>query len=262
MNDALKKIIRNLAAFVIVCVLLLVGLRIWLTFYTHHRSSIELPDLSGLSLDSVGVVLAEEGLRFEVVDSFYREGLDPGVVLEQRPAAGAKVKVNRIIFLTTNAHERESIPMPYVKDLSQRQAIAMLEGAGFKVRKVSFVTSQYKNLVIDVQYKGKSLRPGESLPKGSGLTLVVGQGDHAEYVIVPNLKGLNLDEAVNKAHSNNLNIGDIIYDEKPRNDKDAAKYIIYDQLPRSGNATSMSSHIKIWMSKNPGGEPEEIIGNE
>lgn len=95
----LKNAAYILAAFLLVVLLTTLYLRI----YTHHGKSYRVPDLKGLSTDQVRREIKKNKLRFEVIDSLYVPETVPGTVLGQHPKAGAKVKQNRLVFLTISS---------------------------------------------------------------------------------------------------------------------------------------------------------------
>ena len=51
-------------------------------------------------------------------------------------------------------------------------------------------------MVLDIKYKGKSIKPGFVLPKNSTVEIIVGKGEQqAAQVQVPNLMGKTIKEA-------------------------------------------------------------------
>ena len=264
MKATLKKTLIHLAALVLVALLLLTGVTSWLNNYTHHNSAITVPDLTDLSIKQAAPQLEALGLRYEVIDSLHINGKPAGTILEHKPKANAKVKVDRIVFITVNAAEEKSMAMPYVIDFSQRQAIASLEGAGFVVKEIRFVPSEFKNLVIDVLYQEESIEAGTTIPAGSALSLIVGQGRSAGKVLVPGLMALPLDSAILIARQSNLNIGEVIYDHTPQNDEEAGSYFVYQQEPAKGDYFPAGSRIKVWMTTEDSLllKPEEILPPE
>ena len=248
MRVALKRILKNLLIFTGLMVLLIVIVLFALNKYTHHDSVITVPDVTSLTIEEAAPYFDKKDLRYKVVDSIWVPLQPPGAILEQKPEPGARVKQNRIIFLTINASSDESILVPDVKDYSQRQAVATLEAIGIHVGDVQFQPSEFRDLVLDVRYNGKSIPAGSKLPKGSTVILVVGQGYSNGEIIVPSMHGLFLNEANEKAHSKNLNIGNVYYDVKPTNSEDAKTYQVYKQNPITGKPTSMGKKIDIWMS--------------
>lgn len=248
MRDALKRILKNLLIFAGIMALLIVIVFIALNKYTHHDSVITVPDVTSLTIEEAAPYFDKKNLRFKVVDSIWVPLQAPGAILEQKPEPGAHVKQNRIIFLTINASSDETMSIPDVKDFSQRQAIATLEAIGIHVGDVKFQPSEFRDLVLDVRYNGKSMPAGSKLPKGSSVILIVGQGYSNGEIVVPSMHGLFLDEAIETAHSKNLNIGNVYYDVKPANSEDAKTYQVYKQNPITGQSTKMGKKIDIWMS--------------
>jgi Uncharacterized protein conserved in bacteria len=262
MSDTSKRILKNLLIFAVVIAFLIAIVMASLNKYTHHDSVITVPDVSSLTVSEAAPFFEKKGLRYKVVDSVRIVGMLPGAIIEQKPIPGAHVKDNRIIFLTINASSEERIVLPDVKDCSQRQAVATLEAAGFRVSDISYMPSEYRDLVLGVTYRGKSLPAGYKLPKGSSVTLVVGESSTDEgLIVVPTLHGLYLDEANVTAHSSNLNIGEIHYQPVPKSSEDAKTYQIYKQSPITGSSTSMGKKIDLWMTNDIDllSVPEEIF---
>jgi len=113
-----RQFLRHLGLAVAISIILLLSTLIGLRIYTHHGQSILVPDLEGLTQEEVGEVTAARDLRFEVIDSVYSSEMPRGTVIKQNPRASAKVKKNRRIFLTMNAINPETVPMPRLVDRS------------------------------------------------------------------------------------------------------------------------------------------------
>lgn len=161
---------------------LLLAVLFWLDIYTRHGDAIVVPDLRGLQVDDVLPILDRSGLRYEIIDSVYTKNVAPGAIVEQIPIAESKVKESRIIFLTVNAHSTRVVPMPDIQDLSQRQAVAVLNSVGFTADEVKYVACEYRDLVLGALYNGREVSVGEKLPEGSRLIVLVGNGMGEEPV--------------------------------------------------------------------------------
>ena len=264
MKATVKKTLFHLGAMALLGILLLIAVSGWLNSYTHHDSAIQVPRLTDLTMEQAVPLLEELGLRYEIVDSMHVSGKPAGVILEQKPNANARVKINRIVFITLNKAVEESMAVPYVKDFSQRQAIASLEGAGFVVKEIRFVPSEFRNLVIDLRYNGESVEAGTTLPVGTSLSLVVGQGRSGGKVRVPELTALPLDSVILIARQSSLNIGEVIYDVTPQNDQQASSYFVYRHEPVEGDYLPAGSRIKVWMTQDSNLllKPEELLPAE
>lgn len=166
----------NLLAMLVVVILLCFGLKWWLASYTHHGEGIEVPNLYGMThrvavhrLDSIGLVVVAN-------DSSYVEGLPAGAIVQQNPAPGMKVKSGRIIYVTVNSL---TMPCERIPDLidncSYREAEARLKSLGFELLSPKLIDGE-KDWVYGIQYRGRNLVSGESVPRESELTLVIGNG--------------------------------------------------------------------------------------
>ena len=255
-----QRILKHLIAFVLIVTVLIVGILFGLRKYTKQDAVLTVPDVTGLSVEEAIPFIEKKGLRYKIVDSIRVETQLPGVILEQKPAAGSRVKQNRFLFLTINATSEEQIVFPDVKDFSQRQAVATLEASGIRVTSVEFMPSEYRDLVLGVRFRGKILSPGVRLPKNSSVVLVVGQGSMMGEITVPSLHGMYLNEAIEAAHTNSLNIGNVHYDVTPFTSEEAKKYQIYRQSPITGSAASTGKNIEVWMTTDDVilQEPDEV----
>ena len=167
----------NLIAMPIVVVSVIFGVLHWLDTYTHHGESIIVPNINGLPLEEAGKELSKKNLELEVVDSNYEKGMPAGAVLEQKPVAGAKVKIGRTIYLTINTGEIPKVAIPDIIDNSSyRQAEARLRAMGFKLTEPEYIEGE-KDWIYGVKYNGKELTSGEKIPREAVLTLCVGDDE-------------------------------------------------------------------------------------
>jgi beta-lactam-binding protein with PASTA domain len=261
MRYASKRILKHVLLFTLILTALLITVSLALKSYTQHDSVITVPDVTTLTVNEAAPFIEKKGLRYKIVDSIRVATARPGVILEQKPIPGARIKMNRFIFLTVNATSEEKIVFPDVKDFSQRQAVATLEANGIHVGSIEFMPSEYRDLVLGVRYQGRNIPAGFRLPKNSTVTLVVGQGASAGEIAVPSLHGCYIHEANVKAHASSMNIGDIQYDVPPANSEEAKKYKIYKQSPITGSSVSVGKNIDIWVTLDETilQEPEEVF---
>lgn len=266
MDINFKKIFINpytisLVLVVVIVVGLLVGTMSWLDTYTNHGKEIVVPDLSELKSTEAAQILEDTGLKSEVVDSIYVRGAKLGAVVEQIPAAGSKVKEGRTIYLIINSNSIRKISIPDVRDVSLRQAEAIINSVGLIVDSIEYVPSEYKDLVQDVKTDGRLLAAGERIPEGTKVVILVGRGIADEEIEVVSLRGLNAEQAVNKAHSAYLNIGKEIYDEGEEPDaQQKSKYFVYKQEPITASKVMVGTSVTIYLTKDPNKLeiPEEI----
>lgn len=166
----------NLIAMVVVAVVLVFAVLKSLDLYTHHGEAVKVPDVKGLSVDEAEQLMQRAGLVAVVSDSNYVKTMPAGCVLDLVPVAGQSVKLGRTVYLTINTF---SIPLKEVPDVadnsSLRQAEASLRAEEFKLDSVELVSGEL-DWVYGVKYQGRLLRPGEKVPVGATLQLMVGCG--------------------------------------------------------------------------------------
>lgn len=168
--------VKNILLMAVVAVLLIIAVLIGLNFYTKHNESVTVPSVKGLQIEEAASVLRSANLNYQISDSVFQAEGAPGAIIEQIPASESNVKKERTVFLIIKAKSVQMVAIPELKDFSRRQAEAQLNSLGFTKITIDEVSSIYKGLVISVSHKGKTLVPGQKIPKGSPLTLTVGAG--------------------------------------------------------------------------------------
>ncbi len=166
----------NIIAIVLTAVLLVFGTLKGLDIYTRHGEAVVVPDVKGMDVNEAAMRLRNSGLSYEVSDSAYVKNKPAGSILEVNPGVGEKVKEGRVIYLTINTLDVPLRVVPDVADNSSvRQAQAKIRAAGFKLATEQLINGE-KDWVYGVKYNGVSLRPGDKVPVGGTLTLIVGNG--------------------------------------------------------------------------------------
>ncbi len=181
MNGFFKKIFSpivwgNLLAMGIVTILLIFGVKYWLGQYTHHGEEIEVPNVTNKMPDIAIMQLGQLGLTATVADSSYDRTLPAGIVMEQKPLAGAHVKAGREVRLIINSHNAPTMALPDILgNSSTREAQERLKQLGFKLGETKHVSGD-KDWVYGMMINGRPVYNGERVPVGSTITLQVGHG--------------------------------------------------------------------------------------
>ena len=177
-NKLLSPYVRwNLIAMVLFVVILFAGLWVWMDRYTMHGESVEVPEVKGMMINDAEYALDDVELVAVVVDSAYVRTQPAGVVLEQRPAPGSRVKSGREIYLTIN---QKQTPMNTIPDIagncSRREAEARLRALGFKIGPIELVPGD-PDWVIALRVNGREVYAGERVPSDAPVVLVVGSSE-------------------------------------------------------------------------------------
>ncbi len=243
-----KLFFKQLLLAIVIAGLLLLATMIGLRIYTHHRHTIQVPDLRGYNEAQVVRLIDKQELRYVIIDSVYTEDVDPGGVYEQIPIAGTFVKKNRKIFLVINAKTTEQVIMPALKNVSLRQAKVMLRQNGLKLGQIIYVNSEYKDLVIDQILNDSTIAPGTKVNKWSKISLEVGRGLSQGTTYVPYLRGLYYIDALDEINSSNLNEGTLFKDNTITEDTNLDSTWIWKQYPQPDVKTNMGKSIDLWLT--------------
>lgn len=244
----LKFFLINTAAALIVIIVIGIIVLSRLDNYTHHGESIAVPEFYDLTPAEAGELAKHKNLRVEVIDSIYDENAKPGVVVEQYPANGSRVKEKRLIHLTVNAQSPEKIAFPNLKNSAFRQTLQTLESRGFRIGRIEYGDSEFKNLVLNLKQKGKDVEPGTMLPKGATIDIVLGNGYGDNTIIVPHLTGKKLREAISLAQQGYMNIGQIIPDASVKTPADQQAAIVYQQIPGATAVVHAGSPVNLYIT--------------
>ena len=169
--------VANLLLAGLITLVLLGVVMAWLHSYTRHNEAGVVPDVKGLKIEEAAGFFERSNLRYNVIDSVFSSEVPSGAIVEMVPEAGSKVKDGRIVFLTINASSTQTAPIPNVKDLSFRQAQALLQATGFTSVEIEYVPGDYKDLVIGVEHRGRMLNSGEKVSLKAALVLKVSSGE-------------------------------------------------------------------------------------
>lgn len=149
----------------------------WLKSSTNHDEFVEVPDFSKMSVMEMRKAVEDAGLRYQVLDSSnYNPDYPRFSILEQNPPAGNKVKANRKIYFTVNPSGYKKVTVPDIIQVTQRNATSMLRAVGLDVQRVTYIDELGKDMVYNMKFKGKYIKPGDKLPKTSKIELICGNG--------------------------------------------------------------------------------------
>ena len=244
-------------AVAIIILLCIFYFYLYLPHITNHGESITVPSVEGLPITKVEGFLASHDLRYEVNDSSYSADYPPLTVLKQYPAAGAKVKENRKIFVSVNRKNPPTVKMPDLIDGSLTNAEAVLRGSELKRGKIKLVRGPFLNVVKEMQVDGNKIAPGVLVPKGTMVDLVVMDGG-SNKLPAPNVLGFTFEDAKVNILGSNLNIGNINLLG------DTTGGVILKQVPTPGEEIMVGDVVDVWIGKEGTEVPqdEEIDGEQ
>jgi beta-lactam-binding protein with PASTA domain len=212
--ESVKDVFIHLGIIISIFItLILLFFYVYLPSATRHGEYITVPKLEGMNVEQIEKIIQEKGLRYEINDSTYKVDVKPYTILSQHPLPGSQVKENRRIYITIAAKNPPNLKMPELLDQSIRGAEMTLKSLGLQIGQIT-TTPNPNNIVLRQYLKGKEIKAGTSIPKGSKIDLLVGSGRGDTEVDIPNLTGQNLGEAVTTLEGMGLILGLTIYDSE------------------------------------------------
>ena len=205
-----------------------------LGLYTRHGEQIQVPQLKGLQIEKAMDLLKEQGFDYKI-DSVYVVDKQPGTVMEQDPDAGTNVKENRTIYLTVITRLAPPVSLPDLTPYTYREAVATMANYGLKVGDTIYKADIARDRVLEVRFSGQPIAAGSKIPKGSRLDLVLGNGEGASTVAVPDLVNQDLDAAKFVIRNSGLTVGTITYQGAIT---DSANLVVVGQMPMKTDSTS------------------------
>ena len=210
--------------------------------YINQRSMIAIPNLEGLSVIEAESITKSEGIQVIVSDTIFTNDINPGIILEQFPAAGKEVKVGRAIKIKiTQLNQKILVPELLGKTL--RSSEIELDQIGISVDSVYYSHSpNYPKGIVSWQ----SPAPLDSVRKGFGVRLEVSTGlAPNDFVTVPDLQGIFYSEAIKKIDEIGLKEGSVQFVNQ---DKFLPNTVL-NQNPKEGTKVSQDSPINLIISK-------------
>jgi beta-lactam-binding protein with PASTA domain len=169
-------LVANFLLAALVVIVLVIVLLSWLKSYTNHGEAVEIPDVKGLLVEDAASLLQTRELNYEVIDSLFVKNAVVGTIVETVPPIGTPVKKGRKIYLTINSFSSQLITIPDVIETSQRQAVSILKSLGFESIQERIVPGDFRDLVVGLETKGKTIFPGDKVPSNSRLVILVSSG--------------------------------------------------------------------------------------
>ncbi len=220
-----------------------------LSIYTRHGTGIQVPQLQTLPIEKAINILKAQGLEYKV-DSVYVLDEKPGSVIQQDPDPGTMVKENRTIYLTVVTRNAPPVALPDLEPYTYREAIATLSNYGLKVGDTTYKPDIARDRILEAHFNGQIIKPGTKIPKGSKIDLVLGNGEGASLVNIPNLVNLDIDAAKFAILGAKLTLGTIVYNG-PVTDSSTLKVIAQSPNVADSAKVNIGTRINITVTQAP-----------
>lgn len=208
---------------------------------TQRGESVEVPDISGETLEQARRLLAKKKLSLRQTGSQLHPFLEKGRIISQDPAPTTRLRLNSTVLVLTSAGQ-ERVVVPSLVGKSHQNLGSLLDEMGLKKGKISYIyTSQYAAGKIIAQDPVAA----EEVAKGSRISLLVSQGDRETKYLMPDLIGRRAAGILAKLRDMEFKVRDVSTTFYPGLDSG----IIIKQFPPQGYRIQKRDRITLEVSK-------------
>ncbi len=208
-------------------------------------AEVTVPDFRGRTLTEAQAAAAELRLQLTVAGRQYHDRYPSGVVVDQDPPAGQRVREGRwVSVIVSQGAERVVVP-----DVTRRplaEATLLLEQARLRV---GAVRDDFDDQVPRGVVVSQEPAPGSQVGRDQAVDLVVSKGP--ELVTVPGLVGLTLEQARDVLHRVGLNLDRVGYLART----DVPPGIVVEQSPAAGSRIRRTQRLGVVVAVRPRVEP-------
>ena len=181
-----------------------------LSWLTKFGQTEKVPSVVGQNVVAATKLLEDKGFDVVIQDSIFIDSIAREAVVRQLPEGDASVKSGRTIYLTVNRFVAPQVEMPNLAGFSIKSAEMYLQSIGLKLGYITFKPDIARNAVLEQLYNDAPIDPGTKIPIGSVISFVLGSGEGANEINVPDLMGMTLSEARAYLGPMGLKIGSVI----------------------------------------------------
>ena len=215
-----------------------------LTYLIKSEDKVIVPDLMGRDVVYALEILTDLGLNIKVKGSEYSPDIAKNHVIVQEPGPGVEIKAGRDVHILLSKGTR-TILMPDLTGMSLRHARLAIRENGLCGGQVSHTHHQSSRARDDII--SQIPEPGQWVPRGSCVDLLVSLGPRRNAYRMDNLRGLSLDEAVHLIEKSSLKVGTIKYAFESAN----PEHTIIDHNPKYGYRVAEKASVDLVVNRNP-----------
>ena len=201
------KFFKSIIVLICLVVLAIFGRRVFERHFFNTRLTV-IPDVTGLDKKEAIKYLKEAGLKVKVINS-KTEKVPLDTVHNQDPRPGKEVKVNRVVRIWVN--NGEDVKVPNIIGLELLEARSRLKGQNIQIETIDYYPSNQKyNTILGVYPK-----PGTKLEINQKISILVSSQQMIDPSVMPNITGLDLNDARELLKQIGLEIGSISQTNDP-----------------------------------------------
>jgi len=202
------------------------------------RENIPVPEVVGRQLKEAVFILSKSELSVRVVGKRFSANVPEDVVISQIPPPGTRVRKGRTIELVVSGGAR-LLAVPSLVGMKVREAKLYLSQIGVKVLNITHVCSRLPQDEVIAQ----DPPAGSEIRRDEGVNLLVSSGPRVLKLMVPDLRGKKVEDAVNFIKKIPLSISMIKEQVSPEKEG-----IVISQSPLPGSMVDENTGIELTVS--------------
>ncbi|MFB3785635.1 MAG: PASTA domain-containing protein [bacterium] len=252
---AFLHLIRFFALTFLFMVILFTGMAVggfYLLDYLVSGSEVEVPNLYGKTKTECLEILAQNELLLNLpVEEYPSQDTPSGIVIEQRPNPGARVKKHRSISLVVSIGP-EQLYIPELTGRSEGEIFPEVRSAGLEIGlRASVYHPKYPKGTIISQEP----LPGNRIVQGNKINILVSLGPMPASYVMPALIGMDLSAARKRLEESSFSISTDNIKYK-RISNDSLWYRVLSQDPSPGARVTEKEDIALVVGASGDEQPD------
>ena len=208
-------------------------------FFAGGKGETIVPNVVGIPYEEAALSVENAGLVLRIRSEMFTDDVEADRIIEQLPAAGARVKIGREVLVDVSKGPR-TLTTPNLVGQKRESAIAQLQGMGLLYR----LTSQPSDLAPEGTVVNQSPPPSSPIALGEIVQLVIAERPPLQNIQMPNLEGLPYEEALRTLEEYKLRLKQVsrIYEANAR------EVTVYTQFPLAGSQVREGSDVILTLS--------------
>jgi len=214
----LKRFLLHLSAMVAFVVVVLLAVLLWLKIYTHHGQKLDLPDFREMHIDEAEIDAKKHSFEILVNDSIYKVGVEGGIILDQNPIPGSRVKQKRKVYVDVSRYNATTntlrdLPVMYGREFNSiKRSLAHLEIES-EIKSYMYDAGEADH-ILEVWYNGEQIdgqtgrKNDVEIKTGGTMSFVLSKKEGGE-IRIPDLSCERLGNAKWKLQISKLKLGRI-----------------------------------------------------
>jgi serine/threonine-protein kinase len=203
--------------------------------------TVTVPDITGRTVVQARDELRKKDLSVAQRGTEFSDNLERGLIIRQDPAAGSRIRVTKVVQVTTSAGS-EKVRVPDLGGKSLDAVLTMLQSGGLLKGKLSQIhAARYPAGRIIAQRPA----PDEVVERNTPVGLLLSQGGREERYVMPDLIERRADRVIPWLKSLDFKVADIQFRYYPGR----SSGFVLGQFPPSGYRIQKRNLITLEVSR-------------